>query len=485
MSELKMPAIDEKQPASSLDMAHAQSMETIDTAVQKSAIFKIDVAVLGCFGLMYFLANLDRNNLGQAEVMGLPEDLGLVGNQFGNAVTVFYATYVAFETPLTIAMKHVGAKNLLAMCMFGWGAVCLGTGFVKNINQLYALRVVLGMFEAGLIPCINAYIGMVYLKSELTMRSAVYYCFSAIAGAFGGLLAAAVSHVHAGGLASWSWLFIIEGIITMSLAPLIFFIFPSDPRAAWFLNEAERNVMRLRYEHNRHLAIEDTFSWSKVLSTFADVKTYIHCVIEFSVDISLFSMSTFMPSIIKGMGYTSVHAQLLTVPVYVWSAIAFFIIAFLSDRHGMRSPYLVGASFAVLIGNIMMIATDNIAARYVALFFLAVGMYSTSGLDITWLNGNFAGHYKRSTAVGFVLSVGNTSGVLTGQIFTSQSAPRYLKGIKITLGFTAVAIVVSTLYACGLYYVNKKRDERAAASGESYSDNKDISDLDDTFRYTL
>lgn len=135
------------------------------------------------------------------------------------------------------------------------------------------------MFEAGLIPCTNAYIGMVYLKSELTMRSAVYYCFSAIAGAFGGLLAAAVSHVHTGGLASWSWLFIIEGIITISLSPLIFFIFPSDPRSAWFLNEAERDVMRLRYEHNRHLAIEDTFSWKKVLSTFKDIKTYIHCVI--------------------------------------------------------------------------------------------------------------------------------------------------------------------------------------------------------------
>lgn len=218
-------------------------------------------------------------------------------------------------------------------------------------------------------------------------------------------------------------------------------------------------------------------------------------------------MSTFMPSIIKGMGFTSVHAQLLTVPVYIWSVIAFFIIAFMSDRHGMRSPYLVGASFAVLIGNIMLLATDDVAPHYVALFFLAVGMYSTvsssrvfnlfrsptnntqSGLDITWLNsnfaGHFAGHFKRSTAVGFVLSVGNTSGVLTGQIFTTQSAPRYLKGIKITLGFTAVAIVVGTLYAFGLHYVNRKRDERVAANGETHSETKDISDLDDTFRYTL
>ncbi|CAK7207302.1 hypothetical protein SEUCBS139899_010112 [Sporothrix eucalyptigena] len=467
MSDLKTPEVEQNRATGSLDMAH--SVATIDPAVQKKALFKVDVA-------------------GQTEIMGLPEDLGLVGNEFGNAVTVFYATYVAFETPLAVGMKLIGAKNLLSLCMLGWGAVCLGTGFVKNVHQLYACRILLGLFEAGLIPCINAYIGMVYLKSELSMRSAVYYCFSAIAGAFGGLLAAAVSHVHTGGLASWSWLFVIEGIITLCLAPLVFLVFPGDPRTAWFLNEAERHVMRLRYEQNAHLAIEDTFSWAKVLSTFQDPKTYMHCVIEFSVDISLFSMSTFMPSIIQGMGYTSVHAQLLTVPVYVWSAIAFFIIAFLSDRAGMRSPFLVGASVSVLVGNIMMLATDNVAARYVALFFLAVGLYTTSGLDITWLNGNFAGHYKRSTAVGFVLSVGNVSGVLSGQIFTTQSAPRYLKGIKVTLGFTAVAIVAATLQACGLHYVNRKRDARLAAQGslpESDVEDKEISDWDDTFRYTL
>lgn len=309
--------------------------------------------------------------------MGLPEDLNLKGNQFGNAVTVFYATYVAFETPLAVLMKVMGAKNLLSMCMFGWGVVCLGTGFVQNAQQLYACRILLGMFEAGLIPCINAYIGMVYLRSEMSMRSAVYYSFSAIAGAFGGLLASAVSNVHHAGLASWSWLFIIEGIITVSLVPVVFFIFPKDPRTAWFLNEEERNVMRLRHELNPHLAMEEEFSWSKVLSAFKDPKLYTYAVTEFAVDLSLFSLSTFMPTIIKGMGYTSVHAQLLTVPVYAGTTISFYLIAFFSDRAGMRSPFLLLACLALVIGYAIMLGTANNAARYVALFILGVGLYTT------------------------------------------------------------------------------------------------------------
>ena len=58
------------------------------------------------------------------------------------------------------------------MTSLGWGATCLGMGFIKNVNQLYACRLLIGLFEAGLIPCINAYIGMVYLRSEMSVRSA-------------------------------------------------------------------------------------------------------------------------------------------------------------------------------------------------------------------------------------------------------------------------------------------------------------------------
>lgn len=316
---------------------------------------------------------------GATNIMGLPEDLNLKGNEFGNAVTVFYATYVVFETPLSVALKIVGPKNLLSGCMLGWGAVCLGMGFIKNIQQLYACRLLLGLFEAGLIPCINAYIGMVYLRSEMSMRSAVYYSFSAIAGAFGGLLASAFTNMSAGGLPGWSWLFITEGIITIALVPVIFFAFPKDPRTAWFLNEAERNVMSLRYELNPHLSADDKFSWNKVLSAFKDPKLYLHCILEFSVDLSLFSFTTFLPSILKGLGYESRQAQLLTVPVYVWAALSYYGLAFGSDRIGLRSPFIVGACVSLIIGYAIMLGTESIGARYYAVFMLAVGVYSTVG----------------------------------------------------------------------------------------------------------
>ncbi|EEY14812.1 high-affinity nicotinic acid transporter [Verticillium alfalfae VaMs.102] len=455
----------------------AESSNAIDPVLQKRVMLKLDAVVLGCFGIMYLMANLDRNNLGNTNIMGLPEDLGLKGNEFGNAVTLFFATYVAFEAPCSIALKVVGPKNLLSVCMLGWGVTCLGMGFITNVQQLYACRLIIGAFEAGLIPCINAYIGMVYLRNEMSLRSAIMYGFSALAGAVGGLLASAVSNINAGGLPSWSWLFIIEGIITIACVPVLFTIFPKDPRTAWFLNEQEREVMRLRFELNPHLSLEDKFSWAKVFSAFKDPKLYLHAVLEFCVSLSLFSFMTFLPAVIRGLGYASVKAQLLTVPVYLWATVAYIGIALASDRIGLRSPFIIGACLALITGYSMMLASTTIGVRLAAVFCLGTGVYAR----------NFAGHFKRATALGIVYSVGNSSGIVVGQIFTTSSAPRYLKGVRINTAFASFGIVLVILHVLALRHVNAKRRERLATQLPVVVEQPNVgfSDYDDTFRYNL
>ncbi|KAL2205644.1 nicotinic acid plasma membrane transporter [Sarocladium strictum] len=478
----------EPQTTDTMSAEAIEAYNTIDPKVHKRAMLKLDTVVLGCFGIMYLMANLDRNNLGNTNIMGLPEDLNLKGNEFGNAVTLFFATYVAFEAPCSIALKVVGPKNLLSVCMLGWGTVCLGMGFIKNVHGLYACRLLIGFFEAGLIPCINAYIGMVYLRSEMSLRSAIMYGFSAFAGAVGGLLASAVSNVNAGGLPSWSWLFIIEGIITICLVPVIYAIFPKDPRTAWFLNEEERRVIALRFELNPHLSMNEKFSWPKVLSAFKDPKLYIHSILEFSVSLSLFSFMTFLPAIIRGLGYTSVHAQLLTVPVYVWATMSYVIIALLSDKVGLRAPFILGACLFLIIGYSINVGSEVLGARYAAVFVIGCGVYASAGLSIVWLNSNFAGHYKRATALGITFSVGNSSGIVVGQIFTAQTAPRYIRGTGITMGFAGFAMLLVCINAFGLHYVNKQRAQRLAERtpvGSEQGDKDEICDYDDTFKYNL
>jgi ABC-type Mn2+/Zn2+ transport system permease subunit len=110
-----------------------------------------------------------------------------------------------------------------------------------------------------------------------------------------------------------------------------------------------------------------------------------------------------------------------------------------------------------------------------------------TGLCIVWLNSNFAGHFKRATALGVVFSVGNSSGIVVGQIFTAPSAPRYLNGSRITVGFSAFAMMLIVEHVVALRYVNKKREQRLAARTELAEERGKVgySDYDDAFRYNL
>ena len=110
-----------------------------------------------------------------------------------------------------------------------------------------------------------------------------------------------------------------------------------------------------------------------------------------------------------------------------------------------------------------------------------------TGLCIVWLNSNFAGHFKRATALGVVFSVGNSSGIVVGQIFTAPSAPRYLNGSRITVGFSAFAMVLIVGHVLALRYVNKKREKKLAGGTDVDGERgkEGYSDYDDGFRYNL
>ena len=76
---------------------------------------------------------------------------------------------------------------------------------------------------------------------------------------------------------------------------------------------------------------------------------------------------TSLPAIIRGLEYTSVHAQLMTVPVYVWATISYLMIAFGSDKVRLRSSFMSGACLALAIGYIINIVSEALSVRLAAM----------------------------------------------------------------------------------------------------------------------
>jgi MFS family permease len=235
---------------------------------------------------------------------------------------------------------------------------------VKDYRGLYACRLLIGLFEAGLIPCINVYLAWVYKKSERGKRSSIIFAFSAFSSAFGGILAYGLTQIRTDHFSGWRWLFAIEGAMTYVAVPCFYFVFPKSPIEAWFLTPEEKQMMRARYDADPTWGYDEEFSWSECLKAFTDPKWWAFWAYQFSVNISLYGLTTFMPTIVRGLGYTSIHANLMTVPIYICSLVFFLVIAYFSDRTRLRGPYLLGCLMCLIVGYAILISVENLKVRF-------------------------------------------------------------------------------------------------------------------------
>lgn len=131
-------------------------------------------------------------------------DIHATDSEFSTAVSIFYATYVTFETPAAMLMKKLTPRVILTFLCLVWSLTTVFTGFVSNIGGLYAIRLIIGACEAGLFPCLNLYLTMVYRREEQAKRVAYLFSCSALSGAFGGLLAYGLLQMDGiSGVAGW------------------------------------------------------------------------------------------------------------------------------------------------------------------------------------------------------------------------------------------------------------------------------------------
>ncbi|KAK9441387.1 MFS transporter [Metarhizium brunneum] len=437
----------ESQSQDVVGPAVAMQLETIDARDERKLLLKLDAFFVPIIMVVYLTCFLDRTNIGNVKVAGMPEDIGASPQQFSTAVSIFYATYVAFEPPWTIMMKWMTPRILLTSLCVVWSLATIFSGFITNVGGLYAVRLILGACEAGLFPALNLYLTMVYKRDEQATRVSYLFVCTAVAGAFGGLLAYSILKMDGvAGYAGWRWVYIIEGIFSFLVAPVIWFGLPNDPSTAYFLTADERRMMQVRAVQRAQYMGSDEFSWDEIRIGLKDPKLYLSAAIQFCQDILLYGFSTFLPSIIVSMGYSVIQAQYLSIPVYIFGGLCFLAVAFVSDRFCVRGPFLLLANVPGIVGYVLILCPTSNPVKFFGTFLCAVAVYNGPGLNLTWLNVNVAPHYRRATAIGMQLSIGNSAGIVAGQIY--RSAP-YVLGNSFSvaaLGLSQLIIVLKWFY---------------------------------------
>ncbi|RFU28757.1 hypothetical protein B7463_g7582, partial [Scytalidium lignicola] len=450
----------------------------IDPDVERRLVRKMDMYILPCIFIVYTASYLDRTNLGNAKVAGLSTDLHLVGDEFNVVASIFYVTYIVFELPLTIAFKFVGPKLIIPTLVCSWSLVVCFSGFEKSYAALLACRLILGFCEASLFPSFHLYISMFWTRQEIAKRAGVLSLSLAMSGAFGGLLAYALLLMDGiGGYAGWRWMFFIEGALTFCIGLAAYFVFPNNPETAYFLNQEEREVARLRLiKHGNY----ERFDKKDIFAALKSPILWLSGFMQMCADTYNFSISTFLPTIINDIGYNGLAAQYLTIPIYLIGAVGILMFCYLSDRYERRGIIIAIFGLFPIAGYATLLSSENPHVLYGAIYLIGFGSYIWT-LNITWTNGNTAPHYKRATALAMNQTIGNIGGIFAGQIYIASQSPYYRTGHGVSLVGCGLAWCSTLLM---WYILNKKNQirERKLAAGE---EDTGIGDESLHFKYQL
>jgi MFS family permease len=450
---------------------------------------KLDVLILPLTTLLYLFAYLDRGNMGNARLQGVQSDLmGGSDTKFSIALTCFYIAYIAFNVPGNIMSKVLQPSTALAIAALVWGTASTLQAAAFNFPGIIVCRLFIGIGEAGFGPTVPFYYSIWYKRDEIAIRNAFFIGCGALSGAFGGLIAYGISFVKGSSIgAPWRILFLIEGLPTILLALIIFLFLPNRPENSKYLTDEERVLAtsRLATSHSDG-AHTRKFQWSGFRRAITDYKIYLCGIIYLGVNLTLASISGFLPTIVKSLGYSNADAQLYTVPPYACAAVFMILTSFLSDRTRCRGLFVSGVMMTSCIGwIILLVVTNNQHARYFATFLLVMGSFAAIPLTLSWVSNNSGSESQRVVQLGMLNSIGQCFAILAAFIFPSNEKPFWRKGFGLNLAFNALAAIVAVALYLNLRRENARRDRKEGGRPSNMTD-VDVhtyNDLAPGFRY--
>ena len=371
-----------------------------------SALYnKLNWRLLPFLVTCYMFAYLDRVNVGFAKLQ-MQHDLGFSDAAYGVGAGIFFLGYVLFEVPSNLLLPKVGARRTFSRILVLWGITSACMLFVRNVPAFYAMRFLLGVFEAGFAPGMIYYLSCWYGPSRMARAIALVF----VAGPLGGIVGGPVSAwlittlSGVGGLAGWQWMFLVEGLPCIALGLLTLRVLSDRPADARWLTEDEKLLLDRDTTPSQHRA--DSFK-----AVLRNPRVYVLAIAYFCIIFPIYTISFWLPTLLKEQGVNdTIRLGWYTAIPYVAAAVGMNLAGRSSDRVGERRyhcaiPALAGA--ACLIAAIF---TDgNLTLTLVALTFATACLWMA--YTVFWA---IPSQLVEGTAAAGGIALINTVGLLGG-----------------------------------------------------------------------
>jgi len=380
---------------------------------QKALFRKVTLRLLPILGLSYFIAYVDRVNVGFAKLT-MAAHLGFSEVAFGFGAGIFFVGYVLFETPSNFLLEKFGARVWIARIMITWGLLSAACMFVNTEWQFYLLRFLVGVAEAGFLPGVLYFLSRWYPSAR---RGGIYSLFLLglpLAGLFGAPLSGWIIHNLDAvlGLAGWQWLFLAEGAPAVMLGLAVLLTLPNAPRDAKWLTDQEKVYLEQIVESEGTQGQGHSF-WEGV----TDIRVWLLGLIDFGILLTTYSLSFWLPTFLKTAGVSDPQRIGLFAAIPSAATLVVMLgLGYSSDRMRERRWHLM-IPFAL---GTLAIALFPLAQHSVAMLLLVATVASGAitgavpvffSLPATFLSGSAA-------AAGFAIacSVANIAGLLSNAL---------------------------------------------------------------------
>jgi ACS family tartrate transporter-like MFS transporter len=375
--------------------------------IESRALRRITLRIVPFIMLLYFVAFIDRVNIGFA-ALTMNRDLGFSPAVFGFGAGIFFWGYFLFEVPSNIILHKVGARIWIARVMISWGLVSAAMAFVQGATSFYALRFLLGAAEAGFFPGIILYLSYWFPARQRAAVTALFMAAAPLSTVLGSPVSGALLEMDGLlGFKGWQWLFLLEALPAVLLGFVVIAFMTDRPEQAKWLASDERNwlVETMSAETASKAATASHSLWRGL----ADPRVLALSLVYFGTSAGLYTLGVWAPQIIKQFGLSSLEVGFLNAVPPAVAVLAMIVWARHSDRTGERTWHVVLACLLAVAGLGFAATGSGVAAVVAALTLVNIGISSAKpplwSMPTMFLSGSAA-----AAGIATINSIGNLGG---------------------------------------------------------------------------
>lgn len=312
---------------------------------------------------------------------------------------------------MNILCKWIGPGWFLPGCTLAFGIASIATGLVRTPGQLFAVRFLVGAFESVVMPGMAYYLSRWYRRAELGFRLSFYIAMAPLAAAFGGLLASAILTIPSiGTLHGWRLIFFVEGVMTVGVSIVAFFLLTDRPETARWLTPEERRFVahRVTSERLEGTILLDSMNRTKVWRGIANPITLATGFMMIMNSFTVQGLGNFLPTVVATIYPDApvTRQQLYTVPPNIIGAVLVVALSGLSWVIDRRQIIMIFSALPVLTGYAIFLGTLNPHARYAATFLIASTVYTMGSMTNAQVSCNVVNDSARTAALATCVTVG-------------------------------------------------------------------------------